>query len=195
EFNHLQYTKTDHNTTTTIATHASVSFSTTPATTITSTISKTAMCCYGTLGLESGVVRDSQLFASSVWEWSDVIGKPSEWGPTGARLNGAGLPWASAHSNQQQWLQVDLKKEKRITGITTTGSSLLEYQFYVSIFKGNTNYLQEVRNNFIPPIEARYVRISPTQWHQRIALKFELSYLMKKFMGAVIGAGSFSTIL
>uniref|UniRef100_A0A8C7MVQ5 Discoidin, CUB and LCCL domain containing 2 n=1 Tax=Oncorhynchus kisutch TaxID=8019 RepID=A0A8C7MVQ5_ONCKI len=155
--------------------------------------------CYGTLGLESGVVRDSQLFASSVWEWSDVIGKPSEWGPTGARLNGAGLPWASAHSNQQQWLQVDLKKEKRITGITTTGSSLLEYQFYVSayrvlysndgqhwniyreadatqdkIFKGNTNYLQEVRNNFIPPIEARYVRISPTQWHQRIALKFEL---------------------
>ncbi|XP_036830963.1 discoidin, CUB and LCCL domain-containing protein 2 isoform X1 [Oncorhynchus mykiss] len=155
--------------------------------------------CYGTLGLESGIVRDSQLFASSVWEWSDVIGKPSEWGPTGARLNGAGLPWASAHSNQQQWLQVDLKKEKRITGITTTGSSLLEYQFYVSayrvlysndgqhwniyreadatqdkIFKGNTNYLQEVRNNFIPPIEARYVRISPTQWHQRIALKFEL---------------------
>lgn len=91
--------------------------------------------CYGTLGLESGVVRDSQLFASSVWEWSDVIGEPSEWGPTGARLNGAGLPWASAHSDQQQWLQVDLKKEKRITGITTTGSSLLEYQFYVSAYR------------------------------------------------------------
>lgn len=91
--------------------------------------------CYGTLGLESGVVRDSQLFASSVWEWSDVIGEPSEWGPTGARLNGAGLPWASAHSDQQQWLQVDLKKEKRITGITTTGSSLPEYQFYVSAYR------------------------------------------------------------
>uniref|UniRef100_A0A4W5QEX4 Discoidin, CUB and LCCL domain containing 2 n=1 Tax=Hucho hucho TaxID=62062 RepID=A0A4W5QEX4_9TELE len=155
--------------------------------------------CYGTLGLESGVVRDSQLSASSVWEWSDVIGQPSEWGPSGARLKRVGLPWASAHSDQQQWLQVDLKKEKRITGITTTGSSLLEYQFYVSAyrvlysndgqnwstyreadatvdksFQGNTNYLQEVRNNFIPPIEARYVRMSPTQWHQRIALKFEL---------------------
>ncbi|XP_029559638.1 discoidin, CUB and LCCL domain-containing protein 2 isoform X2 [Salmo trutta] len=155
--------------------------------------------CYGTLGLESGVVRDSQLSASSVWEWSDVIGQPSEWGPSGARLKRVGLPWASAHSDQQQWLQVDLKKEKRITGITTTGSSLPEYQFYVSAyrvlysndgqnwsvyreadatqnksFQGNTNYLQEVRNNFIPPIEARYVRMSPTQWHQRIALKFEL---------------------
>uniref|UniRef100_A0A8K9V1R3 Discoidin, CUB and LCCL domain containing 2 n=1 Tax=Oncorhynchus mykiss TaxID=8022 RepID=A0A8K9V1R3_ONCMY len=155
--------------------------------------------CYGTLGLESGVVRDSQLSASSVWEWSDVIGQPSEWAPSGARLKRVGLPWASAHSDQQQWLQVDLKKEKRITGITTTGSTLLEYQFYVSAyrilysndgqywstyreadatqdksFQGNTNYLQEVRNNFIPPIEARYVRMSPTQWHQRIALKFEL---------------------
>ncbi|XP_055727619.1 discoidin, CUB and LCCL domain-containing protein 2-like isoform X2 [Salvelinus fontinalis] len=155
--------------------------------------------CYGTLGLESGVVRDSQLSASSVWEWSDVIGQPSEWGPSGARLKRVGLPWVSAHSDQQQWLQVDLKKEKRITGITTTGSALLEYQFYVSAyrvlysndgqywstyreadatqdksFQGNTNYLQEVRNNFIPPIEARYVRMSPTQWHQRIALKFEL---------------------
>ncbi|CAB1347315.1 unnamed protein product [Coregonus sp. 'balchen'] len=133
--------------------------------------------CYGTLGLESGVVRDSQLSASSVWEWSDVIGQPSEWGPSGARLKRTGLPWASAHSDQQQWLQVDLKKEKRITGITTTGSSLLEYQFYVSAyrtFQGNTNYLHEVRNNFIPPIEARYVRMSPAQWHQRIALKFEL---------------------
>lgn len=36
------------------------------------------------------------------------------------------------------------------------------------------NYLDEVRNNFIPPIEARYIRINPTQWHQRIALKLEL---------------------
>lgn len=42
------------------------------------------------------------------------------------------------------------------------------------VFQGNMNYLDEVRNNFIPPIEARYIRIYPTQWHQRIALKLEL---------------------
>lgn len=42
------------------------------------------------------------------------------------------------------------------------------------VFQGNTNYLQEVRNNFISPIEARFIRISPVQWHQRIALKMEL---------------------
>lgn len=34
--------------------------------------------------------------------------------------------------------------------------------------------MDEVRNNFIPPIEAQYVRVNPTRWHQRIALKLEL---------------------
>lgn len=149
--------------------------------------------CYGTLGLESGSVADSQLTASSVWKWNGV------WAPTGARLKKAGLPWASLHSDQQQFLQVDLKKEKKITGITTTGSNLREYQYYVSayrvlysyngqqwysyreanstqdkVFQGNINYQNEVRNNFIPPIEARFVRINPLMWHQRIALKLEL---------------------
>ncbi|XP_048855318.1 discoidin, CUB and LCCL domain-containing protein 2 isoform X1 [Brienomyrus brachyistius] len=155
--------------------------------------------CYGTLGLESGVVRSSQITSSSVWEWSEENGQPSVWQPSGARLKRPGLPWAAAHSDQHQWLQLDLKKRKRITGIITTGSTLMEYQFFVSayrvqysqdgqlwyvfreadadqdkIFQGNINYLHEVRNNFIPPMEARYVRVSPTQWHQRIALKMEL---------------------
>ncbi|CAB1417736.1 unnamed protein product [Pleuronectes platessa] len=150
--------------------------------------------CYGTLGLESGSVADTQLSASSVWEWN--LG---QWGPLGARLKKAGLPWAPAQSDQHQWLQVDLKREKRITGITTTGSTLREYRYHASayrvlysndaqqwysyreanstqdkIFQGNMNYLQEVRNNFIPPIEARFVRVNPTLWHQRIALKLEL---------------------
>lgn len=49
-------------------------------------------------------------------------------------------------------------------------STLLFWQ----IFQGNINYMDEVRNNFIPPIEARFVRVNPTRWHQRIALKLEL---------------------
>ncbi|XP_029315547.1 discoidin, CUB and LCCL domain-containing protein 2 isoform X3 [Cottoperca gobio] len=155
--------------------------------------------CYGTLGFESGGVADTQLSASSVWEWNNIIGQHSVWAPSGARLKTAGLPWASSQSDQQQWLQADLKREKKITGITTTGSTLREYQYYVSayrvlyssdgqqwyiykeanstqdkVFQGNINYLHEVRNNFIPPLEARFVRIHPTLWHQRIALKLEL---------------------
>ncbi|CAG5865793.1 unnamed protein product [Menidia menidia] len=149
--------------------------------------------CYGTLGLESGGVADTQLSASSAWDWGGA------WGAAGARLKQAGRPWAASQSDLHQWLQVDLKKEKRITGIITTGSTLWDYQYYVSayrvlhstdgrrwhvyreanstqdkVFQGNTNYLDEVRNNFIPPIEARLVRINPLSWHQRMSLKLEL---------------------
>uniref|UniRef100_A0A8C5GH25 Discoidin, CUB and LCCL domain containing 2 n=1 Tax=Gouania willdenowi TaxID=441366 RepID=A0A8C5GH25_GOUWI len=155
--------------------------------------------CYGTLGLESGGVADTQISASSVWNWTISGGQHNVWAPSGARLKKAALPWAPAHSERQQWLQVDLKRQKRITGIITTGSTQREFQYYVSayrvlhsnsgkqwvsyreanstqdkIFQGNINYLHEVRNNFIPPIEARFVRINPTSWHQRIALKLEL---------------------
>ncbi|CAN9497551.1 unnamed protein product [Ophioblennius macclurei] len=162
--------------------------------------------CYGTLGLESGGVADTQLNASSAWDWSVVLATAAGgqqqhgvWSPAGARLKKAGLPWAPSLSDQQQWLQVDLKREKRITGIITSGSTLREYKYFTSeyrvlcsnngkqwfsyreanasqdkIFRGNTNYLDEVRNNFIPPIEARFLRINPTAWHQRIALKVEL---------------------
>lgn len=72
--------------------------------------------CYGTLGLQSGGVADTQLSASSEWEWNNIIGQHSVWASSGARLKKEGLPWAPSQSDQQQWLQVDLKREKRITG-------------------------------------------------------------------------------
>lgn len=107
-------------------------------------------------------MADTQLSASSVWEWNNSLGQRSVWAPPGARLKSGGLPWAPAQSDQHQWLQVDLKKEKRITGratqtvfklrqasprtsiqpvfiphpgITTSGSTLREYQYYVSAYR------------------------------------------------------------
>lgn len=44
----------------------------------------------------------------------------------------------------------------------------------LQVFQGNSNAGDIVRNNFIPPIVARYVRIIPQTWNQRIALKLEL---------------------
>jgi len=44
----------------------------------------------------------------------------------------------------------------------------------LQVFQGNSNSGDIVRNNFIPPIVARYVRIIPQTWNQRIALKLEL---------------------
>ncbi|CAM5080198.1 unnamed protein product [Eretmochelys imbricata] len=155
--------------------------------------------CYGTLGMESGVIPDSQITASSSLEWADETGQANIWTPERARLKRPGPPWAAFTTDGYQWLQIDLNKEKRITGIITTGSTIVEYYYYISayrilysddaqkwtvyrepgvdqdkIFQGNTEYYQEVRNNFIPPIIARFVRVNPLKWHQKIAMKVEL---------------------
>lgn len=65
-------------------------------------------------------MADTQLSASSVWEWSNVVGEHSAWAASGARLKREGRPWAPSQNDQHQWLQVDLKKEKRITGAHTS---------------------------------------------------------------------------
>ncbi|XP_010157395.1 PREDICTED: discoidin, CUB and LCCL domain-containing protein 2-like, partial [Eurypyga helias] len=91
--------------------------------------------CYGTLGMESRVIPDSQITASSVLEWSDQTGEVNIWKPENARLKRAGPPWAAFVSDEHQWLQIGLNKEKRITGIITTGSTLAEFHYYVSAYR------------------------------------------------------------
>ncbi|XP_067595229.1 discoidin, CUB and LCCL domain-containing protein 2 isoform X2 [Pseudorca crassidens] len=155
--------------------------------------------CYGTLGMESGVIADAQITASSVLEWTDHTGQENSWKPEKARLKKPGPPWAAFATDEYQWLQIDLNKEKKITGIVTTGSTMVEHNYYVSayrilysddgqrwtvyrepgveqdkIFQGNKDYHQDVRNNFLPPIIARFIRVNPTQWQQKIAMKVEL---------------------
>ncbi|NXW31412.1 DCBD2 protein, partial [Phaetusa simplex] len=145
--------------------------------------------CYGTLGMESGVIPDSQITASSILEWSDQTGQVNIWKPENARLKRVGPSWAAFISDEHQWLQIDLNKEKRITGIITTGSTLAEYYYYVSAYRilysddaqkwtvyrePGMDKDKEVRNNFIPPIIARFFRINPLKWHQKIAMKVEL---------------------
>lgn len=72
--------------------------------------------CLGTLGLASDGISDAQLSASSVWEWNGPSGQHNVWAPSGARLKKRLPPWSAAQSDQRQWLQIDLKREKRITG-------------------------------------------------------------------------------
>uniref|UniRef100_A0A8C5IHN5 DCBD1 protein n=1 Tax=Junco hyemalis TaxID=40217 RepID=A0A8C5IHN5_JUNHY len=42
------------------------------------------------------------------------------------------------------------------------------------VFEGNADSHGEVSNAFIPPIVARYIRVTPQSWHQHIALKVAL---------------------
>ncbi|XP_075270282.1 discoidin, CUB and LCCL domain-containing protein 1 isoform X3 [Opisthocomus hoazin] len=157
--------------------------------------------CNKSLSLEEGFLSKSQVTASSYWEETNEFGQLSQWSPKEAWLQVPGLAWASNHSSNREWLEIDLGEKKRITGIKTTGSgsTMLNFNFYVKtftmnyknnnskwrtykgilsneekVFQGNSNSGDIVRNNFIPPIVARYVRIIPQTWNQRIALKLEL---------------------
>ncbi|XP_052537529.1 discoidin, CUB and LCCL domain-containing protein 1 isoform X2 [Tympanuchus pallidicinctus] len=157
--------------------------------------------CNRSLSLEEGFLSKSQITASSYWEETNEFGQLFQWSPDKAWLQVLGLAWASNHSSSHEWLEIDLGEKKRITGIKTTGSgpTMQNFNFYVKtfilnyrnnnskwrtyrgilsneekVFQGNSHSGDVVRNNFIPPIVARYVRIIPQSWNQRIALKLEL---------------------
>uniref|UniRef100_A0A803XWK3 Discoidin, CUB and LCCL domain containing 1 n=1 Tax=Meleagris gallopavo TaxID=9103 RepID=A0A803XWK3_MELGA len=157
--------------------------------------------CNRSLSLEEGFLSKSQITASSYWEETNEFGQLFQWSPDKAWLQVLGLAWASNHSSSREWLEIDLGEKKRITGIKTTGSgpTMQNFNFYVKtfilnyrnnnskwrtyrgilsneekVFQGNSDSGDIVRNNFIPPIVARYVRIIPQSWNQRIALKLEL---------------------
>ncbi|XP_068933080.1 discoidin, CUB and LCCL domain-containing protein 1 isoform X2 [Petaurus breviceps papuanus] len=144
-----------------------------------------------------------QITASSSWHWVNENREEIHWSPGQARLQDQGPSWASADTSTNhksgEWLEIDLGETKKITGIRTAGSTQTNFNFYVKsfvmnfknlspkwktykgivnneekIFQGNSNFRDPVQNNFIPPIMARYVRIIPKTWHQRIALKVEL---------------------
>ncbi|XP_072499242.1 discoidin, CUB and LCCL domain-containing protein 1 [Notamacropus eugenii] len=155
--------------------------------------------CNKSLSLEPA----RQITASSSWHWVNENGEEIHWSPAQARLQDQGPSWASGDTSlnrkSEEWLEIDLGETKKITGIRTAGSTQTNFNFYVKsfvmnfknlnpkwktykgivnneekVFQGNSNFRDPVRNNFIPPIMARYVRIIPKTWHQRIALKVEL---------------------
>nr|XP_055166458.1 discoidin, CUB and LCCL domain-containing protein 1 isoform X1 [Nyctereutes procyonoides] len=153
--------------------------------------------CSRSLSLEP----DTQITAS--WQWVSEMGEQIHWSPDQAQLQDQDLSWAAGdggkNRKQREWLETDLGEKKKITGIMTTGSTQSNFNFYVKsfvmkfknnnskwrsykgiannkekVFQGNSNFRDPVRNNFIPPIVARYIRVVPQTWHQRIALNVEL---------------------
>ncbi|XP_067167659.1 discoidin, CUB and LCCL domain-containing protein 1 isoform X2 [Apteryx mantelli] len=136
--------------------------------------------------------------ASSSWHEVDALGQRRAWTAERAALGAAGRSWAADPGSEAAWLEVDLGTRRNVTGIITKGSSE-KYDYYVTsyrvsssrdgrnwraykgsggqedkVFEGNADSHEEVSNAFIPPIVARYVRVTPQRWHQRIALKVAL---------------------
>ncbi|PKU44932.1 retinoschisin [Limosa lapponica baueri] len=83
--------------------------------------SKSPECPYHKpLGFESGAVTPDQISCSNPEQYT---GWYSSWTANKARLNGQGFgcAWLSKYQDNGQWLQIDLKEVKVISGILTQG--------------------------------------------------------------------------
>ncbi|XP_069389658.1 coagulation factor V isoform X2 [Paralichthys olivaceus] len=153
--------------------------------------------CSVPLGIESGDIADNLITASSTASsWYS-----GSWKPSLARLNRQGTinAWQAKYNDRNQWLQVELPKVKKITGIVTQGAKSLGTEMYVisytlqysdngihwiqytddeelpvKTFSGNTDNNNHVKNYIYPPIFSRFVRIIPRSWMSSITMRIEL---------------------
>ncbi|XP_051035329.1 retinoschisin [Phodopus roborovskii] len=148
------------------------------------------------LGFESGEVTPDQITCSNPEQY---VGWYSSWTANKARLNsqGFGCAWLSKYQDSSQWLQIDLKEIKVISGILTQGrcdidewmtkysvqyrtDEHLNWIYYKDqtgnnrVFYGNSDRSSTVQNLLRPPIISRFIRLIPLGWHVRIAIRMEL---------------------
>ncbi|XP_072134217.1 EGF-like repeat and discoidin I-like domain-containing protein 3 isoform X4 [Mobula birostris] len=155
--------------------------------------------CSEPLGMKSRLIRDRQITASSTYKMWGI--DAFTWAPCLARLDKHGKTnaWTAELNNWSQWLQIDLLVLKKITGIITQGAKDFGVHQYVKsfkiahsndgkswtiykdsitkkdkVFQGNNDNYNHKRNIFDPPFYARFVRILPQTWHERITLRVEL---------------------
>uniref|UniRef100_A0A7N5P1H5 Lactadherin-like n=1 Tax=Ailuropoda melanoleuca TaxID=9646 RepID=A0A7N5P1H5_AILME len=155
--------------------------------------------CSDPLGMKSHLISDQQITASSVYKnWGiDALA----WHPHYARLdkNGKSNAWAALTNKQGEWLQIDLRRQKKVTGVVTQGARDFGHIQYVAaykvaysddgkswtlykdnktnsikIFQGNHDNNSHKKNMFDVPFYTRFVRILPESWHNRITLRVEL---------------------
>ncbi|XP_020601598.1 EGF-like repeat and discoidin I-like domain-containing protein 3 isoform X1 [Orbicella faveolata] len=139
------------------------------------------------LGMEDGSIPDNKITASSTHSNSEVA-----WG----RLHYSQGSWTPNTDTGYQWLQVNFVPEvKLITHIATQGNGKSWWwvkEYYVMykkgggdfkeymennhrvLFPGNKNKDGEVKNKITNPFQGDTVRIKPTAFSGRIALRIEL---------------------
>ncbi|XP_023188570.1 EGF-like repeat and discoidin I-like domain-containing protein 3 isoform X2 [Xiphophorus maculatus] len=154
--------------------------------------------CITLLGMEGGAIAESQISASSVHY--GVLGL-QRWGPELARLNNQGIvnAWTSASHDRNPWIEINMQKKMRLTGIITQGASRLGAAEYIKAYKvassldgisyvtykgdgmrrdkvfvGNVDNDSTKTNLFDPPIVAQYIRIVPVVCRKACTLRMEL---------------------
>ncbi|XP_078366665.1 protocadherin Fat 4-like [Oculina patagonica] len=150
--------------------------------------------CETPLGLENGDVRASDTRATSTYTVPN-----EDYSPTQGRLNNKvfnqfGISykgaWCAGVNNKQQYLQIDFQGFRKVTKIATQGrpgsndyvesfklSFSLDgasFEFHREVFVGNTDGDSTTTNRVLPPFHARYVRVHPQAWNNRICMRLEL---------------------
>lgn len=139
--------------------------------------------CY--VGISSGTIPVTSFTASSTHPHCPLTNLP---------LNSR-ISWCALTSRIGEWVQVDFKSPRKITGVVTQGRvganqyvtsykvsygvSLNDLRIYQDdgsdkIFKANNNAVTPVTNRFLTPITARYIRIYPTSHHRHMSMRIEL---------------------
>lgn len=154
--------------------------------------------CSGPLGMEGGIISNQQITASSTHR---ALFGLQKWYPYFARLNRKGLvnAWTAAENDRWPWIQINLLRRMRVTGLITQGAKRIGSPEYVKsykvaysddgktwrtykakgkdadmIFRGNVDNNAPSANSFTPPIEAQYVRIYPQVCRRHCTLRMEL---------------------
>ncbi|XP_055778118.1 EGF-like repeat and discoidin I-like domain-containing protein 3 isoform X2 [Salvelinus fontinalis] len=154
--------------------------------------------CISLLGMEGGGIAESQISASSVHY--GFLGL-QRWGSELARLHNKGLvnAWTSASYDRNPWIEINMQRKMRFTGIVTQGASRMGSAEFIKAFKvassldgrtytmyrldrqtkdtvfvGNVDNDSTKTNLFDPPIIGQYFRIIPVVCRKACTLRMEL---------------------
>ncbi|KAM5203194.1 coagulation factor V [Hipposideros larvatus] len=152
--------------------------------------------CKMPLGLSTGIIADSQIKASDfLRSWEPKLARLNNGGSYNAWITEK----MSVEFDSKPWIQVDMQRDVLLTGIQSQGAkhylkSYYTTEFHVSYssdqtnwriftgnstrnvkyFDGNSDASTIKENSFDPPIVARYIRVHPTRFYNKPALRLEL---------------------
>ncbi|XP_068104183.1 coagulation factor VIII-like isoform X2 [Hyperolius riggenbachi] len=150
--------------------------------------------CSMSVGMESGVITPQQLSASSF-----LYSVFSSWVPNLARLHQQGRinAWRPKADTPNEWFQIDLGRDMKVTGLMTQGArsftSMFITQFSLSFssnglqwsilqsLNGERKIFQANKDSDTPmwvtletPVITRFLKLHPEKWNGGIALRIEV---------------------
>ncbi|XP_067028180.1 nidogen-like isoform X4 [Acropora muricata] len=161
---------------------------------ITANVTKCEAKCKSALGMQTFIIKNEQISASSAWN-----NNRQQYGSSRARLHLDTWPpgWRAEKNDLSPWLQIDLVQVHIVTAVATQGygdekerewvktyllTTSRDGQKWISykerrrkrVFIGNMDAKSVVQNQLKMPITTRWLRIVPRSWNNHIGMRVEL---------------------